>query len=476
MSIRMQGSRSQRESDSESDTEELDKLIRAAQKKISSFCETRGTQHLCLRDGFATGSRNIMYFHIAQRHAEELIESQKYTGLECRRDSVLQSSTSADEELALQLALQDYDELQDKKSFANRATAMSSDTLTVEDDCLSRVTERPIRSKSKEHSSTSGSLTQFVRQESDKRGKRVFVSSSPSSSSSSDSSKDFSSTDSDNDNQSRGKKDSVRDKKNQKSSSYNKKKEISSYSSPKPDLDEPGHLTFEERKKLRLERLLAKTSAIVDKLSGMMNLFTKDHIKTQEASDAETGRPSKPKYLQSAFLDGGVLRDYQLRGVEWLCGIHYSGLNGILADEMGLGKTVQVIAFLCSLWERYSICGPHIVVVPMSVLNTWRDDILKFSPGISLYIHHGHKEKRLPALALWKRNFSMSRKRFFASPNEKRANHIHIVLTTYDIAIKDFALLKAQNQRSNKWAYLVVSEDCSNTSYANSRSRYFSCE
>ena len=43
---------------------------------------------------------------------------------------------------------------------------------------------------------------------------------------------------------------------------------------------------------------------------------------------------------------GGQLRDYQLKGLRWMVGLHDQGLNGILADEMGLGKTIQVGA-LC---------------------------------------------------------------------------------------------------------------------------------
>lgn len=38
-----------------------------------------------------------------------------------------------------------------------------------------------------------------------------------------------------------------------------------------------------------------------------------------------------PKYIQ------GVMRDYQLRGLNWLISLHESNVNGILADEMGLG-------------------------------------------------------------------------------------------------------------------------------------------
>lgn len=31
------------------------------------------------------------------------------------------------------------------------------------------------------------------------------------------------------------------------------------------------------------------------------------------------------------------MRDYQLRGLNWLISLYENGINGILADEMGLG-------------------------------------------------------------------------------------------------------------------------------------------
>jgi ATP-dependent DNA helicase len=37
---------------------------------------------------------------------------------------------------------------------------------------------------------------------------------------------------------------------------------------------------------------------------------------------------------QPALVTGGVMRDYQLSGMEWLISLYDNGLNGILADEM----------------------------------------------------------------------------------------------------------------------------------------------
>lgn len=45
---------------------------------------------------------------------------------------------------------------------------------------------------------------------------------------------------------------------------------------------------------------------------------------------------------QPTILEGGLLKEYQIQGLEWMVSLYNNRLNGILADEMGLGKTVQV--------------------------------------------------------------------------------------------------------------------------------------
>jgi SNF2 family DNA or RNA helicase len=116
------------------------------------------------------------------------------------------------------------------------------------------------------------------------------------------------------------------------------------------------------------------------------------------------------------FLLKHGLREYQHIGLDWLVGLYSRGLNGILADEMGLGKTIMTIALLAylaaekcvtlhRLWGFDSDCcvvqcstdlqcfttfhlvcssgmkgwlsacrgvwGPHLVVVPTSVMLNW---------------------------------------------------------------------------------------------------------
>ncbi len=55
--------------------------------------------------------------------------------------------------------------------------------------------------------------------------------------------------------------------------------------------------------------------------------------------------------LPQPFMFKGLLKAYQLKGMNWLANLYDQGINGILADEMGLGKTVQSISLLAHLAE-----------------------------------------------------------------------------------------------------------------------------
>jgi superfamily II DNA or RNA helicase len=77
------------------------------------------------------------------------------------------------------------------------------------------------------------------------------------------------------------------------------------------------------------------------------------------------------------------LRPYQRKGVEWLSHLCDYGCHGLLADEMGLGKTVQLITLINC---RPVAEAEHIVVCPASVVPVWKDEINRFSPGISVHV------------------------------------------------------------------------------------------
>jgi hypothetical protein len=73
----------------------------------------------------------------------------------------------------------------------------------------------------------------------------------------------------------------------------------------------------------------------------------------------------------------------QVEGVAWLLAQHQRGLNSILADEMGLGKTLQSIAFLATLKWGLGVPGPHLVVVPLSVMSSWMAELARWELAVS---------------------------------------------------------------------------------------------
>ena len=94
------------------------------------------------------------------------------------------------------------------------------------------------------------------------------------------------------------------------------------------------------------------------------------------------------------FLLRGILREYQLIGLDWLVTMHEKHLNGILADEMGLGKTIQTIALLAHLACEKCVWGPHLVVVPTSVMLNWELEFKKWCPGFKILTYYGSQKER----------------------------------------------------------------------------------
>jgi superfamily II DNA or RNA helicase len=92
----------------------------------------------------------------------------------------------------------------------------------------------------------------------------------------------------------------------------------------------------------------------------------------------------------------GELRPYQQIGLNWLSFLDEFGFHGILADEMGLGKTVQVLAMLSCI----ETTQPHLIVLPTSLLFNWKNEIHRFLPHFSCYVHQGpHRNKSIEELS-----------------------------------------------------------------------------
>ncbi len=106
-----------------------------------------------------------------------------------------------------------------------------------------------------------------------------------------------------------------------------------------------------------------------------------DRLRALVENFDELPRASLPDDLRAR------LREYQRRGVDWLCFLREAGLGALLADDMGLGKTVQL---LCALRGR------SLVIAPTSVLANWAAELARFRPGLRVSLYHGSARRLDP--------------------------------------------------------------------------------
>jgi superfamily II DNA or RNA helicase len=104
-------------------------------------------------------------------------------------------------------------------------------------------------------------------------------------------------------------------------------------------------------------------------------------------ADPEARAEREPQGPPKALI--ATLRDYQLRGLNWLHRMTSLGLGGCLADDMGLGKTVTLIALHLRRQERKATAGPTLVVCPASLLGNWEREIRRFAPATPVRRFHG---------------------------------------------------------------------------------------
>lgn len=132
----------------------------------------------------------------------------------------------------------------------------------------------------------------------------------------------------------------------------------------------------------------------------------------------------------------GTLREYQHFGLDWLANLYANHTNGILADEMGLGKTIQTIALLAHLAVEHEVWGPHLIVVPTSVMLNWEMEFKKWCPGFKILTYYGSQEER-----------KLKRKGWMDD------NRWHVCITSYQLVLQDQQTFKRRN-----WHYMVLDE------------------
>ncbi|MEW6248287.1 MAG: DEAD/DEAH box helicase [Nitrospirota bacterium] len=98
--------------------------------------------------------------------------------------------------------------------------------------------------------------------------------------------------------------------------------------------------------------------------------------------------PPLPAGLQA------TLRSYQRDGYGWLAFLYQHRFGGCLADDMGLGKTLQAICLLGAIKEGIvqppaAARGPHLIVVPTSLLFNWEQELARFYPDLTVRTYTG---------------------------------------------------------------------------------------
>uniref|UniRef100_A0A8C4E473 Proliferation-associated SNF2-like protein n=1 Tax=Dicentrarchus labrax TaxID=13489 RepID=A0A8C4E473_DICLA len=200
------------------------------------------------------------------------------------------------------------------------------------------------------------------------------------------------------------------------------------------------YLTFDEgptQKKLEAEDI-EKMSDSNEDIKNRLSETVRDNAKhLLHPSRKVNGQPVPAQ--QPQHFTGGVMRWYQIEGIEWLRMLWENGINGILADEMGLGKTIQCIAHVAMMIEK-KVMGPFLVVAPLSTLPNWINEFKRFTPEVSVLLYHGPQPERAKVLKQIRRP-------------QGPLNMCPVVITSFEISMIDRKFL----QRF-QWKYLIVDE------------------
>lgn len=192
-----------------------------------------------------------------------------------------------------------------------------------------------------------------------------------------------------------------------------------------------------------LNMKLARPRVKKDDKQSLISVGDYRHRRTEQEEDEELLSESRKTSnvcvrfeVSPSYVKGGPLRDYQIRGLNWLISLYENGVNGILADEMGLGKTLQTIALLGYLKHYRNIPGPHMVLVPKSTLHNWMNEFKRWVPSLRVICFVGDKDVRAAFIR-----------------DEMMPGEWDVCVTSYEMVIKEKSVFKKFH-----WRYLVIDE------------------
>ncbi|KAK6202733.1 SNF2 family N-terminal domain-containing protein [Scheffersomyces amazonensis] len=165
-------------------------------------------------------------------------------------------------------------------------------------------------------------------------------------------------------------------------------------------------------------------------VNGSIKPDKNDELEDEIVNDTTVKNVPIPSLLR------GTLRPYQKQGLNWLASLYNNDTNGILADEMGLGKTIQTISLLAYLACEHHIWGPHLIIVPTSVMLNWEMEFKKFAPGFKVMTYYGSPQQRANKRKGW-----------------NNPDAFHICITSYQLVVQD-----QQSFKRRKWRYMILDE------------------
>ena len=159
-------------------------------------------------------------------------------------------------------------------------------------------------------------------------------------------------------------------------------------------------------------------------------------------SNAASRSPFTPMKEQPEHVKYGKLRDFQVKGLNFMAFNWCNNNNVILADEMGLGKTVQTIAFMSWLKHDRGQQGPFIVVVPLSTMPAWAETFDNWTPDMNYVVYNGNEASR-----------RIIREYELLINNNPAKTKFNVLLTTYEYILADSTFLS-----QIRWQFMAVDE------------------